>query len=478
LQVFPSLQVKLMSSVIRQKLGMVVFAVLLGMAAASRANTLDSELLRQMPRVMKYLEEKGYRRVGVLTFRLRREGSQPTFQGALINNDMTVRIENAMVLARDSEKPVQVISQARKTAATKLVGANYRTPSDRKRLFDLSYELAVREGNRFVSADAFLTGEVAASHDLATTSVSLECFDRMHPEKYVQILSFNVATDRDLLADMGQGFSLQRRGTRFARDMRSETDLLRAEYDDIQTWQHRAAPAVPAKKTASPVELAVCYDNQPQDLAQDPAGPNNWTVKGPLSAQHVAFSLRNTMDRKVGVVLLVNGYNTLCGEYGLEPNQWSRWTLGPGEEYRVKGFYKPDRKTFSPIEGTALQSSQASPSDFADARGLVHLLVFTEGGGAASGTGGYAAGEDKGNLRHVLPGQAGINQPKTWTELSRQIAAGTAARGGRGAVGRPEDDRVGSPGMAPLGSLCHEATLVIRFRDQPSPWTPKVRPTR
>jgi hypothetical protein len=455
------------------------------MAATSRANTLDSELLRQMPRVIKYLQEKGYRNVGVLTFRLRREGFEPSFQGALINNNMTERLENAMVLARDSEKPVQVISQARRTAATKLVGASYRTPGDRKRLFDLSYELAVREGARFVSADAFLTGEVATGRDLAMATVTLDCFDRMHPEKYTHVLSFNVATDRDLLADMGQGFSLQRRGTRFARDIPSETDLLGAERDNGEGWKSQTTRPVSATSTALPVQLSICYDNQPQDLTQELAGPNNWTVKGPLPAQNVVFNLRNTTDRKVGVVLLVNGYNTLYSEYGLEPIQWSRWILEPGKEYRVKGFYKKDRKTFTPIQGTAAHNSRVSTNDFADTTGLIHMHVFTEGEGvaasssyAAGGARGYATPEANGNLRHVPPGQVGMSQPKTWAELNRQIAGAMATNSGRGVAGRSQDMQTGPLGTDCLGTPRHVATVVVRFQDQAGEPNHKARSTR
>ncbi|MEI8374047.1 MAG: hypothetical protein WCJ35_14570 [Planctomycetota bacterium] len=459
--------------------GIVVLLTLFSFSPTSHAASLDRGLLMQVPGVVKYLQEKGYRKVGVLPFRLRLEEHPPTFHGSSINNNMTERLENALALVRNPEKPIQVISQARKTAQTKLVTASYRTPSDRKRLFDLSYELAVKDGPKFVVADVFLTGELAANRDLTKATVKIDCFDKMHPEKYIHLLSFEVPVDRDLLADMGQGFSPDRRGAKFTRGLPSPPGTGRSgtEFEIAKTNQ----PIV-AKKTDSLVQLTVCYDNQSQDLMQDSANPNNWAARAPAPSQKVVFDLRNTTDRKVGVVLLINGYNTLYHEYGLESHQWSRWILEPGKEYRIKGVYERNRKVFAPFEGISSNDLRGSTNDFADAVGVIQMHLFTSERAAAAAESRWAGPSKRakdcyslganGSLRRVPPEQVGFHQPKTWVELNRQITGTMAFQGGRGVIAGSEEVKGATLSVDSLETPYHAATVVLRMRNDSGKMNP------
>jgi hypothetical protein len=409
----------------RVRHGGFVAAVALLLAGSSglhdlRADNLDLELARQAPRIMEHLRQKGYRDVGVLTFRVQEGDKEAANRGTLISGNLADRLEQALILAIDPERPLNVIADARKTARAKWPDASYGTPNDRKRLFDLKYSLPLDRTDRFVSADAFVTGKVSISPDYAKTTVTVEAFDKAQPEKFFNLLTFDVPTDRLLLADLGKGFSISRR---YVREMSSD-ELAVASLK-------QKTPAEP------PVKVTLRYDNQPQSL-QRQGGFGQWSVAEPGAGQEVVFDVENVTSEKLAIILTVNGVNTAYEERGLTPEQMWRWVLKPAERCQIKGFYQKDHQNYRPIRGLSDEESIQKAGAFADSAGLIHVYVFRadpkEGKEGADLSQVSAA---RGNLRKVPPAQVSKRPPRTWDELKRNIAetARSGSNPGRGAGG-------------------------------------------
>ena len=114
-----------------------------GNAGAARADNIDEQLLRKAPKLMEQIYSKGYRNVGVLSFRLEKGHSKASFHGGMIVTNMADRVQDAMIVAMNPEKaPLGVADRCSAVAGKKIPKASYRTADDRKRLFSLKYPLA------------------------------------------------------------------------------------------------------------------------------------------------------------------------------------------------------------------------------------------------------------------------------------------------------------------------------------------------
>src|ERR1043165_7965929 len=109
--------------------------------AAGQADGIDFELRRAASQIRDGLFEKGYRNVGVLTFQVQRGEQEALSGGTKLNSNMAERLESALILAYDAEKPVNIISRASDTIVKQFPNAGYKTLADRKKLFDVEYEL-------------------------------------------------------------------------------------------------------------------------------------------------------------------------------------------------------------------------------------------------------------------------------------------------------------------------------------------------
>jgi hypothetical protein len=448
---------------------------------AARADNIDDELVRETPRIWRYLREQEYENVGVLTFRVRTADGKTSFRSGLISNNMAERLENALVLTMHPEWQGGIIHDASNTARTELSEADYRTPGSRKRLFDVRYRLPIETDRNFVSADGFLTGKVSVSEDLATTTVRIEAFDKKNPEKIGILHEFDVKTDRYVLTDLGYGFSLSRRGERFMRGF-VEDDIIEGVVEDRRTAETRtrsgttartntgAARANGAYPPGFPVKLTVRYDNREQTLEPDPYnGSNNLAVRHPNEGQKVTFIVKNMTDETVGIVLRVNGVNTLYEQQGLEVSQMTRWVLQPGTEYGISGFYQKD-KTFRPFVGLSRSESELRLSDLGghEFAGLVHLHVFRESRKRPDDP----LVASRGSLRWIPYEQLDSRPPRSWAERRKQIRAGMSMPEGRGLIAggsKAEDQALDVVGK--LSAVTNTDTLVIRYYI-PTPDTP------
>jgi hypothetical protein len=338
--------------------------------AAARADNLDEALRAQAVRIMKRLQEDGHKNIGVLKFQVEHRGRKASLNVSRLNLGLATRLENALVLADPTDRPLGITRGASQVAAAQDKQATYLTPEGRRKLLALDYPLAW--GSDKVKVDVFLTGTARVSPDMRQTEVVIAAFDRKAPDLR-ELARFPVATDRSLLADLNESFALSKRTLKRRGDLQDEEAVAVV----AAQGQGKKTDATPVEEL---VEVQVAYDGKPAAAAADADNPGGKAVTPPRPGQKVTFGLKNKSGERLAVVLRVNGVNTLRKEADdREPQAYSMWVLEPGKEYVVRGFY-PDSGT---LETFAVLSDEASEQvELADSsrRGLIELALFREGG--------------------------------------------------------------------------------------------------
>ena len=362
--------------------------VMLATPGAPASDTLDRELLKNAPKIIRYLKDHGYKNVGALKFRVKK-GDEPIGDHVgPLNLNLADRLEIALILADDVRNPIGVIHGASAVAAT-LPGANHLTRPGRQALFRGRYPLAW--GDQKVEADVFLTGVVVVSPDLGQMSVGIMAFgkDGEALEKVVDfrdcsiatgadskiarqeqgestwdplnaselapnsanglipsliawaksqlpgnvaiVSDFTATTDAPALVEVGESFMT--RGAfdggrvEVVKDQAASEEAVRDQVVKTAARVKSAQVMHPLQDPEAPVALEVFYDNQrvPLQLQDGKA-----LIAEPHEGQTVLFVLRK-VDKtpgKYGVVLSVNGENTLYKER-LSPLQCWKWILSP-----------------------------------------------------------------------------------------------------------------------------------------------------
>lgn len=429
------------------------------------ADNLDEALIRQAPKLMRYLQDHDYDNVGVLSFRLKKGHARPTFQTGMISRNMSSRLENALALAMNPEqKTIGIVRDASAVAGDQLQGASYRTAQAREKLFSLKYPLAW--GSEMVSPDVFLAGKVTLSPNLRTTNVAIEAFDRTSPDKYRRILDFDVKTDRYILADSGYGFSVSKGRRKFSRGP-SDDDIIEGiilEEEKEQTSE-KTSDSNSASSTASPsgfpVELRVYYGDVEQKRELESG--NTWTMDDPKEGQQVTFGVKNLTDETVGVVLTVNGISTLYEETG-QATQMTKWVLEPNKTYRIKGYHQKGNEKYVTIAGLPEKLSEEKFEDLGgdDRAGLIHLYVFRPTDEETS------APSFSRSLRRISRPALEQSHPRSALELQAMVAKGANAKGGRGLMAWGLDEKFEKLETKKLGTTSLTDTMVIRYYRPPS----------
>src|SRR5437868_13775516 len=147
--------------------GLGSLALLLVGVSPARADNIDNELRSKALLIMKDLEARGYKNVGILKFQVKQGNSPPTLTAGKLNYVMATRLENALVMADKTDAPIGLTRGASAEAAAKDKSATYLTLEGRRNLFKVHYPLAW--GSQSVEVDCFLTGNVEIAPDMKKT---------------------------------------------------------------------------------------------------------------------------------------------------------------------------------------------------------------------------------------------------------------------------------------------------------------------
>jgi len=352
---------------------------------ASAADSLEKQLLGQAPKLLKELKDAGYKNIGVLKFRVK-VGDQPSSDRVgTLNHRLTEKLEMALILANKVTDPLGIIRNANATAAT-IKGATHLTPEGRKLLFTKKYPLAW--GTETVTPDIFLTGTALVSKDLRSMEVKI-LFFVPDQDDLTEVASFKVPVDLEQLLDSGESFTVrgvfdnaslaltetqrQEKATEEAiktsLETKSETETAK------QPTTSKIHPLSPENKDAL-VTLTVLYDNQPQKIEFRGGAA---FLPEPREGQKVALVVRRKGPTKprLGIVLKVNGENTLYQEKAADP-QCTPWVFEPKmNEFGIYGF-QADEKTLKEFKVLSQAASKSKEIDYGEFVGTISISVFKE----------------------------------------------------------------------------------------------------
>jgi hypothetical protein len=333
----------------KHRIAFFLTAIALGVLvpATARADRLDMQLNKEMPRIIDYLKDKGYKNVGILRFRVQKGNRDARFDNAPLNGNLASRLENLLVIhVGPGGKPAfGVIHDAGNNAAAQKVGSWFSNRAERMKLFDIQLPLAW--GSSKVNAEAFLSGTVKTSADLKKTTVMIGCFDRANPT-LKQVHQFTIATDRNLVRDLGYSWTLtaaQRKAlvARRSDDNLDDGIIESGKGNEGRTDQEKPRKSQPGQ--ASPasiagIELKMMVDGKEWDIREAGAGGDGprWQLECPPPGKKIVFLLKNTSSKRLGVVVKLNGVSTVNQQ--TEASEGCRkWVIPAGKTYDIDGFY-------------------------------------------------------------------------------------------------------------------------------------------
>ncbi len=378
-------------------------------AVPARAADLESALLDRAKGLIQHCKQKGYKTVGVLKFLGAKEGGELSDNLGTVNTLLARRLEVALVLANDPRNPVDLIEDASAVAA-RTPGANHRTPEGRKALLAAKYKLAWGDPKARVSPDAFFTGLVGVSKDLKTLTVSFLAFDRATNklEPVPGVPDAVVPNRGSALVELGESFTLRGafddgkveakpKKEAAAKKNDAETkpkakdekndppadlpkDKDQAALKSAADVRDQTAGKHPAEEPDAPVKLTVLYNGKPVSIE---VRDGKAFVPEPAQGQRVEFVLaKDATGRRFGVVLKVNGENTL-DKQRLPDAKCRMWVLtNPGEAVAVRGYQLgTDRlETFRVL---SVPESKAREVNYGADVGTITVTVFPEENGPA-----------------------------------------------------------------------------------------------
>jgi hypothetical protein len=365
-------------------------------AAAVRAQdepapgTLEQELVKVAPKLIGYLQGKGFKNVGVLKFQVQKDGVLSDNVGPL-NLAIARRLEVALALANDNDEQTQIgLLKDANAVAAGIQGASHLTAEGRRKLFSKRYPLAW--GDEEVEADAFLTGIAVLDPGLDKMKLHVIVFGKDEDSRK-SIQHLDVAVDPSLLVETGSSFLL-----RGAADdglppkiVPEKGKTLPKEVKEAVTAAKQDAKKAlaPEKGKTLPVTVDIGYGSPPPpgtkekgkflrvnlDFKDDRA-----VIPEPAEGQEVVLVVRRDNSKaRYGVVVMVNGENTLFKER-IKPLDCTKWVLEPGQKpFVIRGFRT--ETSLLPFKVSSVAASKANEVNYGPDVGTISVVVFRESGG-------------------------------------------------------------------------------------------------
>jgi hypothetical protein len=357
-------------------------SVVLTIPRAGKADEFDSlekGMLKKAPQILRFLQAKRCKNVGVLKFRVKKPNEPITDNAGTLNMKVARQLEMALILANTVQDPIGVVHNA-SAVAIRTSGANHLTPEGRKKLFEARYPLAW--GREEVTPDIFLTGVVESVSGLHHLRVHVLAFTK-ESKNLQKVLSepFLASVRPQDLVDAGESFLLRgssrgRKGKEVVPeqddvgDPGSPDEAIEAAVRVMSDEQ-----AHPLSDRKAPVALEIRYHNRPVPLTIENGVA---TVPEPGEGEEVTLVLRRRVKQgRFAVVLKVNGLNAV-EKQRLPDLQCRKYVLSPGDgPLQITGFQIGDNavekfRVLSPAQ------SKAKEMHYGEDVGLISLAVFRE----------------------------------------------------------------------------------------------------
>lgn len=376
----------------------VAAAVVLAGGSAARADAIDAIMSKDGEDLIKRsLDRLGQpKSVAVLKFQTQIGTAKPSFNSGVENMKMVERLQNLLIMNNRDANPYTVLADAGTAAAAKAhatkTAFDWTTEAGRKTLLTLQLPVAWNPSKK-EAPEAYITGIVKVNADMKGGTVDLYGFTKADPATLVKLSDIKhkdggkvvpIPFGRQTKADLGQSFAVAKSSLTLKGTTKGAT---RKFIDDSAADSAEAGndkkDNAPVPQGGQPVLLEVLYDGLPQSPTNDPASGGEEALPTPAAGQKVSFGLTNTLDVPVGVLLCVNGINTVAlnGE-SLARNdkpqhEYRLWVLAPGKRYDITGFLKDADGTSAPFKVLTEEESAAKFDTLAPTyAGKVQLFVY------------------------------------------------------------------------------------------------------
>ncbi len=334
--------------------------------AIRAADPIDEAFVQSAKTILGTLKQKKFTNVGVLKFLVRHgEGPARDDVGDL-NLTLANKLEVALILANTDENFGIIDRASDAVVRAKLLTANHKTEDGRKAFFGRKYELAWSRDK--VEPSGFLTGVATFSADLGKFTIQFQWFDKSG--KLQDMLGeVSVASTPELLAQCGFSYVLAAARQKAILD----GEAIAADLQRRESLERAVAPNPMAADepftliAASPVKWAVLYNGKPVKVTGN-------TLPEPKENDRIEFTLTNPGPGTYGVVLLVNGENTLYQER-TAPLACRKWVLAPNTTVTVRGFQTgPD--TVAPFRVLPPDEVPADAVNYGEHAGTFRMVAF------------------------------------------------------------------------------------------------------
>ncbi len=338
-------------------------AALAAWAAPVRADAIDKALLGVGEKLVAACVKAKHKTVGAARFPVKVPGIiRPNYIEPLSSN-MADRIENLLIIA-DEKKQLNVI----RGMGAQTVARVEKDRGEAGAIFPrevFAYPHGLAWGKDRKEAEAYVTGKVTFTEGLKEALVEITLVDSSMEGSAVA--SFRVPAGRDILADVGQRFTLP--------------DVSGAPADLDAKAREQAVKALKDKTgSATPAPLVSLEAIRDKTALGQERGENGWTnLRTPEVEGELSFKLTNNGKGRVAVVLRVAGRAAIERQTE-QMSLCRRVSIEPGKSVTLAGHLTRDVKGKHVFKMTAMKSDTRSLSTLKpDLDGLVELAVFVDG---------------------------------------------------------------------------------------------------
>lgn len=362
--------------------------VVTGLPAVAGPVRLPEGMAEAAEKAVAFINAEGYKTVGVLKFRVQKQGADVGGTVGTINRDLAAQLETALVIKRRQPATFVLLADASDTAAA-TPGAGDATPEAREKLFAARYRPAWGDAADTVAADAFITGLAEVDRDLKAMRVKLLAVDRTGSEPR-EIATFDAVVEPALLGPLGESFvsrgMLNANLPRIGRQEGSPGGTGpagAADHHIHETGITGNAASIrdgdrphPLSDSSSPVTLTVAYDGKETPLE---FRDGRAFVPEPKEGQKVTLTVRkrNRDGRQIGVVLKVNGENTAMRERQPDLHCY-KWILSDRVPSVVVRGYQVDRETIQPFTVLSGDASRRREFEYGADVGSISVTVYDD----------------------------------------------------------------------------------------------------
>jgi len=350
-----------------------------------KEKNLNLALKDAVPTILAELRKReGITNVGVLKFLVAENNGMPSDNAGTLGRSLADRLEVALTVGlADNDKLGIIAAASDGVVASDNKRADHRDDEGRKALFSIRpkyFHLAWKPKDEDgVKPDAFLTGQATLSKDRRAVTVEVQLVER---KGLTSLCKFTADSDARTFTDLGLTYA-----TTGAKRGVDESELLAMldksapTTDDNAEKLREKAKATLADFDTAPVQLEILYDETPQkvdaEMSEKYSSATLLRVPAPVKGKvkKVSFRLTSRTDDQVGVVLRLNGRNTIFEQRG-DPVTCFKWILEKkGQSVMVEGFqidYMNDQK----FNVLSAEESNAAALNYGDSAGLIDVIVF------------------------------------------------------------------------------------------------------